>query len=115
MEEVEVLLLCTRVEVAFVKGSEVEDDKRAVEADVEPLYLQDGQRVDSEVLGEVCLEIEEPEPEPDEVGVDREPEKLFDDPDPDPEPDVLVADPERDPLPTAPVSVAATGHQVTVS
>lgn len=86
------------------------DPDNVAEAEVEALYLQDGQE-----LEEVYPVLAEPGPD-----------TLYDDPEPapEPEPEVLVADPEPEPFPTAPasvlveatpVSVAVTGHQVTVS
>lgn len=96
----------------------LEDPERVAEANVVALYLQDGQSVaGAEEVEELYTMLDDPDPE-----------MRFDDPDPksepEPEPDVLVADPEPDPFPTAPkpvlfdvppVSVAVTGHQVTVS
>jgi hypothetical protein len=49
------------------------------------------------------------------VPEDAQPEMLFDGLDPDPDPDVSVADLEPVLVDATPVSVAVTGHQVTVS
>jgi hypothetical protein len=85
------------------------------------LFLHDLLRlIVADRVAEMATECEDPEKvaEAVDVGVERELELLLD------ETDVLVAGPELEPLPTTPkpvlvdatpVSVAVTGHQVTLS
>jgi hypothetical protein len=85
------------------------------------LFLHDLLRlIVADRVAEMATEFEDPEKvaEAVDVGVERELELLLD------ETDVLVAGPELEPLPTTskpvlvdatPVSVAVTGHQVTLS